>query len=143
MIVDMYTDSQMQIGLDLCLIGSQQLGMLQSYGKIWPLGVAKNVIERSSVDARYRTVANGVCELVWIRRRITRELKLKFEDPVKLFCDNKSAISNVRNPIHHDRTKHVEVDRHFIKDKIEEGTLSVEYVISSHQLVDLFTKGLS
>lgn len=82
-------------------------------------------------------MTNGVCELVWIKR-IVRELKLKFEDPMRLFCDNKSIISIVHNP-----AKHVGVDRHFIKDKIEKGTLTVEYVPSSHQLIDLLTKGLS
>lgn len=62
---------------------------------------------------------------------------------MQLFCDNKSTISIIHNPVHHDRTKHVEVDRHFVKKKLEQGMISVEYVPISNQLADLLTKGLT
>lgn len=62
---------------------------------------------------------------------------------MQLYCDNKSTISIAHNSVHHDRTKHVEVDRHFIKDKLDEGIISIEYIPISNQLDDLLTKGLS
>ena len=52
------------------------------------------------------------------------------DDPMKLYCDNKSAITIAHNPIQHDRTKHIEVDRHFIKEKLEEGVVCMSYVPS-------------
>ncbi|RVW62074.1 Copia protein [Vitis vinifera] len=65
------------------------------------------------------------------------------DGPMKLYCDNKSAINIVHNPIQHDRTKHIEIDRHFIKEKLEEGVVCMSYVPSKHQLADILTKGLN
>lgn len=87
-------------------------------------------------------MAHGVCELIWIKR-VMEELKIQIEDPMKLYCDNKSTISIAHNPVHHDRTKHVEVDRHFIREKVDKGILCIEYVLTSHRLADLLTKGLT
>lgn len=57
-----------------------------------------------------------------------------------LCCDNKAAITIVHNPIQHDRTKHVEIDRHFIKEKMTEGVICTPYVRSEDQLADILTK---
>jgi ATP sulfurylase len=62
---------------------------------------------------------------------------------MKLYCDNKSAISIAHNPVQHDRTKHIEVDRHFIKEKLDSGLICTPYVSSQGQLADILTKGLS
>ncbi len=61
---------------------------------------------------------------------------------MKLWCDNKSAINIANNPVQHDRTKHVELDRFFIKEKLDEGVLELEFVTSSGQVADCLTKGL-
>ncbi|BAT82399.1 hypothetical protein VIGAN_03241200 [Vigna angularis var. angularis] len=62
---------------------------------------------------------------------------------MKLYCDNKSAIEIAHNPVQHDRTKHVEIDRHFIKEKVDEGLLCMAYVPSRQQVADVLTKGLN
>lgn len=62
---------------------------------------------------------------------------------MKLYCDNKSAINIAHNPVQHDRTKHIEIDRHFIKEKIEEGLICMSYIPSGDQLADVLTKGLN
>ena len=67
---------------------------------------------------------------------------MPIDRPLRIFCDNKAAINISHNPMHHDRTKHVEVDRHFIKEKIEDGTICMTYVPTSNQTADLLTKGL-
>ena len=59
-----------------------------------------------------------------------------------MYSDNKSAINITHNPVQHDRMKHVEIDRHFIKEKIEEGTVCRSYVPTDNQLVDVLAKGL-
>ena len=59
-----------------------------------------------------------------------------------MYCDNQAAVSIARNPVLHDRTKHVEVDRHFIKEKIEKEVICLSYVPSCEQRVDILTKGL-
>ena len=56
---------------------------------------------------------------------------------MKPYCDNKSAINIAHNPIQHDRTKHIEIDKHFIKEKLEEGVACMPYVPSEHQLANI------
>ena len=70
------------------------------------------------------------------------ELKVGVMLPLRVYCDNKPAINISHNPVHHDRTKHVEVDRHFIKEKIE-GTICMSYVPTTQQVADVLTKGLA
>ena len=59
-----------------------------------------------------------------------------------LYCDNKAAIDIANNPVHHDRTKHVEIDRHFIKEKLDGGIICLPNVKSASQVADILTKGL-
>jgi len=66
----------------------------------------------------------------------------KYEDPMGLACDNKSTISIAHNPVQHDRTKDVEIDQHFFKEKLDNGLIVTEYIPSKLQLADMFTKGL-
>src|SRR4051812_2341104 len=70
------------------------------------------------------------------------ELRLFEGEPLQLWCDNKSAINIANNPVQYDRTKHVEIDRFFIKDKLNSGALQLKYVKSGEQLADCLTKGL-
>ena len=60
---------------------------------------------------------------------------------MKLFCDNKAAISIANNSVQHDRTKHVEIDQHFIKERQDNGSICIPYILSS-QKVDVLTKEL-
>lgn len=61
---------------------------------------------------------------------------------MKLFCDNKVAINICHNPVHHGLTKHVEVDRHFIKEEIKDETICMTYVTTIEQVADLLTKSV-
>ncbi|RVX07808.1 Retrovirus-related Pol polyprotein from transposon RE1 [Vitis vinifera] len=101
----------------------------------------QNVVARSSAEAEFRAVAHGICEIMWIRR-LLEELKMIGSSPMKLYCDNKAAISVAHNPVLYDRTKHVEVDKHFIKEKIDNGLVCMTYIPTEEQVVDVFTKGL-
>lgn len=101
----------------------------------------QSVVARSSAEAEFRALAQGICEILWIRR-LLEELKISQSSPMKLYCDNKAAISISHNPVLHDRTKHVEVDKHFIKEKIEDGSVCMTYIPTEQQVADVFTKGL-
>ena len=70
------------------------------------------------------------------------ELDLRSVLPCKLFCDNKAAINISENPVQHDRTKHVEVDRHFIKENLEAKVVEMPYVKYEDQLADILTKAV-
>jgi len=78
--------------------------------------------------------------MLWVKNLLT-ELKL-MQGTLKLWCDNKSAISIANNPVQHDRTKHVEIDRFFIKERLDDGTLQLDFVTSNEQVADCLTKGL-
>lgn len=65
-------------------------------------------------------MAHGVCEILWIKR-VLDELKRPNEVPMRLYSDNKAAISKAHNPMQHDKTKHIEIDRHFIKRNLKEA----------------------
>ncbi|XP_022853510.1 uncharacterized protein LOC111374981 [Olea europaea var. sylvestris] len=101
----------------------------------------QNVVARSSAEAEFRAVAQGICEGLWIKK-LLGELKVEVELPIKLYCDNKAAINISLNPVQHDRTKHIEVDRHFIKEKVDNGIICMTYTPTKEQTADVFTKGL-
>ena len=78
-------------------------------------------------------------QILWLKH-LLEELRVPAQIPLKLFCDNKAAINISRNPVHHDITKHVEMDQHFIKEKVEDGTICIVYVPTSSQVADVLTK---
>ncbi|KAM1420476.1 hypothetical protein ACFX2I_002841 [Malus domestica] len=98
----------------------------------------QNVVSRSSAEAEYRGMAHGVCEMLWLRK-LLESLGFTQKEAMKLYCDNKSAREIAENPVQHDRTKHVEVDRHFIKEKLEKKIVSISFVNSEEQLADVLT----
>ena len=83
-----------------------------------------------------------MCELLWIQI-ILSDLGLKPKTSMKLYCDSKAVISIAHNPIQLDRTKHVEIDRHFIKEKLNCGNICTPFVKSGEQLADVLTKSLA
>jgi hypothetical protein len=101
----------------------------------------QNVVARSSAEAEFRSVAHGFCEVLWIKK-FMQELKIAGPTPMKVYCDNKAAISIAHNPVLHDRTKHVEVDKHFIKEKIDSGEICMSYIPTKSQVADVLTKSL-
>jgi hypothetical protein len=102
----------------------------------------QKVVARSSAEAEYRGMAHGVCELLWLRN-LLHDLGFKLKSVMQLYCDNKAAIDISQNPVQHDRTKHVEVDRHFIKEKLDAKLISFPFVPTEEQLADILTKGVS
>ena len=101
----------------------------------------QRIVALSSCEAEYVAPAAAACQGVWLGRLIADVLGTKVA-PVKLMMDNMSAIALSRNPVHHDRSKHIDTKYHFIRQCIEEGTVEVEHVGTEKQLADIFTKSL-
>lgn len=101
----------------------------------------QNVVARSTAEAEFRSMAHGICEVLWLRIMLM-ELGLFQARPVMLYCDNKTALDIAHNPVQHGRTKHIEIDRHFIKENLDQGVIGMPYVSSANQLADILTKGL-
>jgi len=74
----------------------------------------QKLVSLSSAEAEFQGIAKGITEVLWIKKLITK-IGFPLQLPSQLKCNNKAAISISDNPVQHDRTKHVEVDRHFIK----------------------------
>ena len=102
----------------------------------------QNVVSRSSAESEYRAMAQSVCEVMWIHQLLS-ELGLEVSMPAKLWCDNQAAIHIASNPVFHERTKHIEIDCHFVREKIQQGLISTGYVKTGEQLGDIFTKALN
>lgn len=101
----------------------------------------KSVVARLSIEAEHRAIALSVYELLWLQK-LLKELKLLENDKLSPYYDNKAAaITTALIPIQHDRTKHIEIDQHFIKEKLINGILSLVHATSEKQIVDVFKKG--
>ena len=98
-------------------------------------------LSRSSAEAEYRGVANVVSESCWLRNLLL-ELHFPLSQATLVYCDNVSAIYLSGNPVQHQRTKHIEMDIHFVREKVARGQARILHVPSRHQIADIFTKGL-
>jgi hypothetical protein len=99
------------------------------------------VVSRSSAEAEYRDVANGVAEASWMRQ-LLHELHSPLQRATLVYYDNVSAVYLSTNPVQHQRTKH-EIDLHFVRERVAAGDVRVLSVSTTLQFVDIFTKGLS
>nr|GEU50587.1 reverse transcriptase domain-containing protein [Tanacetum cinerariifolium] len=102
----------------------------------------QNVVSRSSSEAEYIAMAQTTCELVWLRN-LLGEIGFPQSKPMKMWCDNQEAIYIATNPVFPERTKHIEVDCHFTRDKLEDGTITTPHIRTESQLADFLTKALS
>ena len=98
-------------------------------------------VSRSSTEAEYRALGSVTVEVIWLRH-ILKDFGIVSTDPTLIFCDNESAIKLATNPIFHERTKHLEVDCHFVRDKILDHTVKLMPIHTTNQLADIFTKPL-
>ena len=98
-------------------------------------------INRSNAESDFKALALGICEGKSILR-LLRELKVEVESPIKMFCDNQVAINIAKNPIHHNRTKLIEIDQHFISEKIDKKIIHLDCIPMKLGIAGILTKAL-
>ncbi|KAK4386183.1 Retrovirus-related Pol polyprotein from transposon RE2 [Sesamum angolense] len=98
----------------------------------------QTTVARSSAEAEYRSMAATTCEITWVTN-LLQDLGVRIDTPVPFFCDNKAALHITANPVFHERTKHLEIDCHVVRDKYKEGLIQPR---NKQQIVDIFTKSL-
>jgi hypothetical protein len=101
----------------------------------------QTTVSRSSAEAEYHAVAHAVVECCWLRQ-LLQELHRPLHSATLVYCDNVSAIYMSSNPVQHRRTKHIEIDIHFVRERVSLGEVRVLHVPSSLQFADVMTKGL-
>ena len=98
-------------------------------------------VSRSSTEAEYKSLANATAEIIWLES-LLEELGVKQHRISCLWCDNLGATYLTANPVFHARTKHIEIDFHFVRERVAEKKLEIRFIPSRDQVVDGFTKAL-
>eukprot|EP00253_Pinus_taeda_P017588 PITA_17588 len=99
-------------------------------------------ISLSSAEAEYRGAVEASKEALWLRQ-ILSELGFEQQHPTTLWFDNQSAIQLCKDPVQHQRSKHIELHMHFIRKLIHDHVLEVQYCSTDDQVADIFTKALT
>ena len=100
----------------------------------------QNFISLSTTEAKYIAVSSYCTQLLWMQKLLLDNGIL--QENLTIYCDNTNAINISKNHVQHSRTKHIEIRHHFIRELIEDGTHTLEFIHTNDQKADLFTKPL-
>jgi hypothetical protein len=135
-----YTDADWVGCPDTCRSTSGYAVFLGGSLVLWS-SKCQPIVSRSSAEAEYHAVAIGVAEVSWLRQ-LLQELHHLLQTASLVYYDNVSAVYLSSNPIQHQHTKHVEIDLHFVRERVALGVVHVLHVPTTSQFTDVFTKGL-
>uniref|UniRef100_A0A2N9IBU1 Reverse transcriptase Ty1/copia-type domain-containing protein n=1 Tax=Fagus sylvatica TaxID=28930 RepID=A0A2N9IBU1_FAGSY len=145
-ILSAYCESDWPSGLDDCR-STGGYGIYIGSSLVSWAAKKQTTVSRSSTEAEYRSIANATVELYWIRM-LFKDLHVPILSPPILYlyyiwCDNISAIILASNPVCHAQMKHIEIDYHFVHEKVVRNGISIKYISTVDQVADIFTKGLT
>jgi len=101
----------------------------------------QRVVALSSCEAEYIASANAACQGIWLSRLLSELLGIQ-APKVRLLVDNKSAIALSKNPVHHERSKHIDTRYHFVRECVDNGSIDIDHVSTQNQLADILMKAL-
>jgi hypothetical protein len=135
-----YSDSDMASDVDSRKSTTGVLFFLGNNPVSWQSQKQK-VVALSTCEAEYIAATTGACQAIWLAR-LLGDLTGEKPRAATLRLDNKSAISLIKNPVFHERSKHIDLRFHFIRECVEKGQISVEFTRTEAQLADILTKPL-
>lgn len=136
-----YSDSDLAGDVDDRKSTSGSVFLLGGSLVTW-LSQKQKVVALSSCEAEYIASASAACQGIWLSRLLGELLGIQ-APRVKLLVDNKSAIALSKNPVHHDRSKHIDTRYHFVRGCVERGEVDIDHVSTGDQLADILTKALA
>ncbi|KAM1845504.1 hypothetical protein ACFX13_019802 [Malus domestica] len=101
----------------------------------------QTTVSRPSAESEYRAMTSITCELTWLRY-LLHDLRVRHPEPAQLYCDSQATLHIAANPVFHERTKHIEIDCHVVRERIQCGDIATAHVSTKCQLADMFTKPL-
>lgn len=101
----------------------------------------QEAISLSTIEVEYIAAANNCTQVLWMKQML-KDIRIVFEEPVTIFCDDSSAISISKNLMLHSKTKHISIKFHFLREKVNENKVKLEFVSSKYQIANIFTMPL-
>jgi len=102
----------------------------------------QSTVALSTTEDEYMAASYCTREAIWLRQ-LLEDVKCEDVEGTLILCDNQGAIALAKNPVHHARTKHIEMQHHFVREKVEKGTITLEYCPNEDMLADVMTKALA
>jgi hypothetical protein len=106
------------------------------------LSKKQGYISLSTIEAEYIVATTCCTQILWMIQTVA-DLKVTYTDPIPLHCDNTSAISLSKNPVLHSKSKHIPIKYHFLREQVTNGIVQMNYIPSTEQIADIFTKPLA
>jgi hypothetical protein len=119
-------------------------GYLFYYGGLVSWSSKKQAtVALSSTEAEYMALMHATKEAIWLRSLISElKIELRLTEPTLIYKDNQSCIALARNPVQHARTKHIDIQHHFIRDKVDSKEIELAYSPTDEMIADALTKAL-
>jgi hypothetical protein len=105
------------------------------------LSKKQSSVSLSIAEAEYIAKTTCCTQVLWMKQTLT-DIKVEYDEPIPIYCDNTSAISISKNPVMHSKMKHIPIKYHFLQEQVVEKNIKVEYVGTKEQVADIFTKPL-
>ena len=103
----------------------------------------QRTVALSSTEAEYMALSEATQEAVWLKVFLCELGEMASDDAIKIYEDNQGSIALAKNPEFHKRTKHIDIRYHFVREKVEEGEVVLQYVSTTDMLADIMTKAIT